>query len=466
MAVYGLGRQLTLAPLYALIGAGAFATMPEVVLQSTSAQNDLVAAAFTGCAVYFIIDGLQRTRVASLALSVVALGLGVGTKPTAFLIVPGVALGALALLWTRRESALHLVPRPVAVMTASLLLASVVGGSWYIGNWRDYGSISGPPEVTQLQQVAHPSLITLVINLVRHANGLIDPAGPAFLTHPTSRIACGITGHVREAITRVAHIPPTNQALEWPGTTYSPYPSCSFSENGSWFGLAGMMAMLAAVAWFVTPIIRRRPDTAWLLAAGSVSWIVCASLLLRWQPWEGRLLCPAMVLSAPLLGLVARSAARRPWGRWAIMAAILYTSLGGLSAALKNPDTPIRAWAAPRTVVQVQQRPLMGPVLDQLRKTVPDHARLGVYTTMDDWIFPLFGPHLDRVVVPLVLPAGARAHPIHLPHVEFIVTHQTSSRVAIVVQSVHGARCHLTWSGRPDQEGTPWSLYRCTPLHG
>ncbi len=113
VAVYGLGRQLTLAPLYALIGAGAFATMPEVVLQSTSAQNDLVAAAFTGCAVYFIIDGLQRTRVASLALSVVALGLGVGTKPTAFLIVPGVALGALALLWTWRGSALHLVPRPL-----------------------------------------------------------------------------------------------------------------------------------------------------------------------------------------------------------------------------------------------------------------------------------------------------------------------------------------------------------------
>src|SRR3712207_6878589 len=45
-AVYGLGRQVGLRPGAALFGAGAFALLPQPVLQSTSAHNDLVVASF------------------------------------------------------------------------------------------------------------------------------------------------------------------------------------------------------------------------------------------------------------------------------------------------------------------------------------------------------------------------------------------------------------------------------------
>ena len=84
IAIGGIARRIGLSVRQALFGALLFATLPVVVLQSATALNDLVFAAFLVCSAYFLFTW---TRV-SLALAALALGLAIGTKITALLGLP------------------------------------------------------------------------------------------------------------------------------------------------------------------------------------------------------------------------------------------------------------------------------------------------------------------------------------------------------------------------------------------
>lgn len=208
----------------------------------------------------------------------------------------------------------------------------------------DYGNPSGPPEVARLQQVSHPSLTTLRVNLLRFAVAFVDPAGPALLNPQTGVSACVLTTEVRAAIVAATRMPAVEPAIEWLGSPYSSAPACIFHEDVSWFGITGWLATFIALIWTVIGLVARRPRLEWLLATGCISFLACASLLLRWQPWQGRLLIIAMVLSSPLLGLVIQRGAALRFGRPFLQLLVLYASATGVSATIDNLAKPIGAW--------------------------------------------------------------------------------------------------------------------------
>ena len=93
VAVFALARRLGLAHREAAFGALLFLTLPVVLLQASTALNDLVVAAPILAASVFLLHDTRRM----LALASLATALAVGTKVTAVVALPvlcGVALAA------------------------------------------------------------------------------------------------------------------------------------------------------------------------------------------------------------------------------------------------------------------------------------------------------------------------------------------------------------------------------------
>lgn len=120
LAIGAVARRIGLDQREALFGALAFATLPVVALQASTALNDIVVASLlVGVLAFVCCD----TR-AGWALAAIALGLAIGTKPTAVLALPVIAAAALFVHTPRRWVAL------MATGLAGLALGSV----WWLVN--------------------------------------------------------------------------------------------------------------------------------------------------------------------------------------------------------------------------------------------------------------------------------------------------------------------------------------------
>jgi len=96
VAIYGISRLINLKARQALFSALIFATLPIVVVQSSTTQNDLVLSFFVITAFYFLISG-------NLAFSALALGLALGTKLTAVFVLPGLVISALVIIKDKKQ---------------------------------------------------------------------------------------------------------------------------------------------------------------------------------------------------------------------------------------------------------------------------------------------------------------------------------------------------------------------------
>jgi 4-amino-4-deoxy-L-arabinose transferase-like glycosyltransferase len=462
LAVYALGRQIGLPIAYAVVSSGLFASMPEVVLQATTEQNDLTMAAFLLCAVYFFASALRDRRAASVLFAALALGLAIGTKPTGVLALPGIALGAAGLLYELKKRKI-VWPHRWTVLAASLLLMGLLSAPWYLANLRDYGTPGGPRGLVSVQLVYPPSLHTFMVNLIRHLTGFLDPAGPLVVLPTTRGAACRIATDVHIWIARTTGSGHLLPALEFPGSSYRPGAVCTFFEDTTWFGLAGPCVVVGALAFLLAGLWVRRVDFAWLLAAGTLAYLVDAALLLRWQPWENRLLIAMMGLGAPLLGVVAQRLYQSVYARPLLFLLLLYAALTGLSAAVDNHAKPFSAWQAPAVTRLVLTRPSMGPVLAAVNRIVPQDTTMGVFLAGDDWEFPLFGAHLDRTLQPLVLPASGQRFPGGTRSFQYLITHRSAAALTSLFQALRPAHCSL----QKQIDGTfsppdPYRLYRCS----
>ena len=98
LAVFGLARLLGASRAQALFAGLVWATFPEIVLEATTTQNDLVAGTLFAAMLYLFFLGLAKQNNGALVLSGVALALGMGTKQTLFFLIPGLGMAVLLAL--------------------------------------------------------------------------------------------------------------------------------------------------------------------------------------------------------------------------------------------------------------------------------------------------------------------------------------------------------------------------------
>ncbi|MBA2451124.1 MAG: glycosyltransferase family 39 protein [Chloroflexi bacterium] len=416
VAVYGLGRQVGFERRAALFGAGAFALLPQAILQSTSTLNDLMVPSFLTTSLYFLLWAVQSGRpIVGLTLAGAAGGLAVGTKLTALLALPGLITAAIVLFGLRRRR--PVLPGFILGGVAAVLL----GGFCYLQTWLVFESLFWPARGPLGQEAPW---VYLAANLPRtlFAFAFADLSGPLAdplaqpLTVPLTRALAA----VGEPLFAVLAIPTLTQGESGPpARQFSFVRPPRVNELYSGVGLVGGLILILALTALCWP--GRSPPGRRLLGWVALSFLILMSALLPWNAVaSGRFLLTACALGAPLLGVLVQGDGA--WRQRLALILVIWSEVTGLYVARANEDKPIPEFAREDRLGLMSFRfPMNEAFFREVDDELGPDGAVGVYGALNDvgqkdqWEYLLFGPRLSRTLLPLVAADYPRRRRLRAP---------------------------------------------------
>jgi hypothetical protein len=415
-AVFSAAARLGFAPRTAAFAALLFGTFPLVALESSTAQNDLVAAALPIAAAALVLGG---SRV-ELSLAGVALGLALGVKLTTAYAVP-IPI-ALALLRGRKDGL-----RVAAAAVASFVLLGMWGFELnlvHTGYLLGHGggrteqqaspSLTGSPttafrvlhdlldlsglglRLTDLLAALALVFAAAVFTLARTRGAAVVPAGLAALAAALPLLVprlVPLVAHGMKIVGEAVRLPVTD-----PATTGAPFfwgIDSGSSEDLSSFGAIGGPALV--LISLVVLARRHRVDRARLIVAAALPlFIVLLALTSKYNLWLSRFLLVPVALAAPLLAVLAR---------WRLPAfAIAFVAVLQLALVhVHNQQKPLMGthpapWnATQQQALQATFRPGYAAAVTRLGR-LPSSTCVGAVLWGDDPGFLLFGSRLQHHV--------------------------------------------------------------------
>jgi hypothetical protein len=388
VGIYGCARRLAFDRPAALFAALLAPTLSLVALESMTTQNDLVVAAYVVAAAYFV----TTNRTAELALFGITLGLALGTKPTAFVAIPFLALLALVSLPRRLL---------VTAAAAALLGFAMLGSYGYVRNTGATGHPTGARVGQPGANIApHVTARGTVSTVMRDLYHFIDLSG----LDVSYRKLLPITGAARRAF-RILHIP-TNP----PESTGYPFAftiNQRANEDLSFFGPLGFLLILPLTFVFAVRWASRRTDAVRGAYALALPIYLLGVALASKYGAQARWFLTGVLLTLPLAAAI--------YSRRALAAAAATIGAVFMALALVHDDTkptglrgttPI--WKLSRPIAQAAQAPAEYEVLIDRMARIPSDATVGVVGDEHDPDYVLYGPKLGRTLVwlPLDDPLG------------------------------------------------------------
>ncbi len=418
VSVFGTARRLGFARDASAFAALMTATLSEVALQSVTTQNDLAVAALVAAGAYFL---LGRSRI-ELTLAGLAIGLAVGTKLTALLALPALALIALAAGGIRRAAAVAACAAAgFAAFGAFIYFQSSVAASTAAGNATTVSG-GGASSVR-----AEPSVVNGVSTAARVLYGFVDlsgfqhvfanetamivllfsvPAGAAVVVRrwaPSIGLAAlvPLVGYLLSragiAMFWLFHIPANpSHATGDARFTFGLHDFAS--ENVSYFGPIGMLLLWPLSVWGCVAWARGRIDRRLgALAAALPIYLVGFVASLSWDAHVGRYFISAVALVMPLAALTYRKPLfARALTVVGVVALVLVHAFNLAKPIGLAGTRPI--WSMSRIEALTLERPGMQPVLERVARKVPRNAHVGLVLDSQDWSYPFFGAELARTV--------------------------------------------------------------------
>ena len=376
--LYAATRRLGFDRATAALVAAFFGLMPEPLLQSATAQNDLLVSFLLVAALLFGATGIIERSAGRLALGSLAGGLAVGTKLYAVFILPAAVLLLGVLIWRVRPPR-----RLVAGGVVGLVVAIAAFGSFnYIQNLhyeRSLTGYSGTPG-GDFVRTGFPQTAARVGWNLLDATGLPQPD---FVADAAGSVARRLFAGVR------------GSGFSIP----SPAIRSDSDEDQSAYGLVGLLL----VAVVIVTIVRRRARP-WqrVLALGALGYFVAYTLTIGYSPEAARYLMPAVALAAPLLAPVVRTRV----GALVVAVLALATVPGTL---LHDIYKPVLSTYGTRTVFaldRLQQQTLdqdatpLVPSIRSLNALVGPHAPLGFVQQDALFDYIVMGEPYGRRMVP------------------------------------------------------------------
>jgi 4-amino-4-deoxy-L-arabinose transferase-like glycosyltransferase len=399
VAIMGLSRLLGANRAQAVFAALLWATLPEIVLQSTTTQNDLVVGAFFTCAVYLLYVGLRSQHNRMLLLSGLGLGLALGTKATGLFLLPGLAATLLMLCLAHGKRCIR---GALAWAGSSLAGFLLLGAYVFALNLFVHGHSLGPSSVVSDIAPSPQSWVTrLSATLPLSVYRTLDLTGlPDFVAEPLHQLKASAGARVFSFLDLPTDFTsaigePGASDLEWRPPVH---------EDFAGFGPLAFLLFIPTMIYRSLVALKAKDPLPPGLAMMSLSLFLAISILSLF-PWENRLLVPAAALGAPLIGRCYRRENRRRLLTWAVIGMALvvigWTTAHNLSKPLVGTR---RVWQMDYIERRALNRSSMEPVLRAVDRLVPLDATLGTVLHGDDWDYPLFGRRFTRRVVPLFPP--------------------------------------------------------------
>jgi hypothetical protein len=428
VAVYGSARRLGFAARPAACAAFLLATFSLFALESTTAQNDLVAAAFPAVAACLLL-GPGRLEP---ALGGLAAGIGLGVKLTTGLVLP--VLVWLAIRHGRRSLAAAIVGGAVGFVAI---------GMWgYVLNYAETGHVLGSGTGV-LEDRASPSYPGSVVTGLYLLYGLMDlsvlsnneiywladvgvlaAAVVAVWAFRARKMSRGVYDVARVALPFFAGLLVLAGAaliadatrlighpLRGPAGALGPLDdSLSHAytriSNGDYSALGplGIVTLIAAPLVAVAAYLRRRADARHLaLACTLPCFLVLVAATTVWTPLAIRFFVVPAALAAPLLAWLF--AGRATIAAYAVVGAITVSLTIAYDQAkpLQSANGFGRPWnLSLNNALRTNSRSDYAAEVTGLDSAVPSGC-LGAIVRESDPIYLLYGLHFQRHVIYLPL---------------------------------------------------------------
>lgn len=416
-SVYGIARRMGCRRYASLFAAAVFALLTENLMQAITTQNDMLLTAFAGCAVYGVMAFRERRQRRYLALAGLAIGIALGIKSSALLVMPCIAIVALYALWNpamRRR-----LPGDVGALTAASLagVALFALPAGYIENWQVYGHPIGPAYVRQLHafEGASPGYMLEhgVNNLLRFGFEFLSLDGmPAFGDVYAAQQA--LRDWPRQLTLALGFDLEMTEATRAP-FSYAKPPYAH--EDMSYWGVFGFGLVLPLVTLALAGVIRA--PAARVLAAGFALFALAQAFSGPYDPWRGRYFTIAGIFATPVVAVWLG----RPhhWLAKALLTAIVMLGcFSGLSAVLGRMNSmPEEVYRMDRVAQLTRNRRAYTEPVCRFEQLVPPDATVAVFFGEDMFEYPLFGEGLTRRLIP-VNPFGLEPRPIP-PDADFLI---------------------------------------------
>jgi len=398
-----LNRSIKSSFLNALI----FLTYPIVIMQGTTAQTDLVVASLIACAFYFLAMGF-RSEKKYLALSGLAIALALGSKQTAFFILPGYLL-LFIFLWAKNRGK-H--PGALGYFLVFFLVFFLAFGSLtYIMNYLHFGGFFGPPGAVESQSAfltIQDKLETLRINPHRLLYNAVDPSG---LPYPMKNYFVKAKAILFSNFMSYFHIELEGTTLTQNQTNFSYLTVPHLTEDEAWFGPLGFVLMSIALLAGLVNGIRKKDPLRFGLFLTTLAYTLCIIMFRPgWDPYQGRYFLSIAVLITPLINLYFSDTKFLRFFRYAsvVMAVFITLTTHLLNeakpvAVFKNNPSLIREtiWNLDRVdKMTLPNRSLRDP-LRSIFSLVPEDSVLGLCIDTGVWDYPFFGEDFSQQIVPI-----------------------------------------------------------------
>lgn len=265
------------------IGLGFAATLPIVVLESMTTQNDLVVAFFILATAFFVFDYTQNNRLASLYLIPLCCACGMMTKGTfLFYALP---FGGYLLISMIRNPAFR--KHIAGFVTVSLLLTLALNVPYWYRTWEIFGSPVGTISSGNKNTFTGPAdYVSSVSKHVFLHLGFVSPGNRYndFLQNELKNL--------HEAMGVPLDIPRLGMPFKMNKLNFNE----DFAHNffGIWLILLGIPLLFFA----------RLPKAAkWYAGLALLSFLIFC-FFISYQTYGSRLHIPFFLLAAPVVGLV------------------------------------------------------------------------------------------------------------------------------------------------------------------
>jgi 4-amino-4-deoxy-L-arabinose transferase-like glycosyltransferase len=401
IAVFGLARALGYSRRAAAYASLIFLGFPLVLLQSTTTQNDLVAAALFAATLFFFVLGIREKDRRALLLSALALGLGLGTKQTFYFLLPGIGILFLAAWFQRRESTSLLREWLIASLGAFLLFGAYMNGI----NLQYFGTPFGPPDLVDRSTGAFtPDAIAgeLTYNIPRFVYQSFDTCG---LPRPYKGYAHKIKARAAQFFLNAIHFDIEGSRYAAPGHEFRLSEVTINEESSAWYGPLSVLLLFPAMLYEGIRSFRRKEFLKTSLALLPTLFLL-VDVVARpgWDPYQGRYFAPAFAAAAPLMSLWFEK--RRPLFEGILTFLALTIAL---VTVLYNPAKPLLGkyadeldiWHRDRIFLSTIQQKNEYPMQKMVESQVPQDAVLGLISPSYCFEYLLFGEHFSRRVIPV-----------------------------------------------------------------
>ncbi len=399
LSIYGITQLGDWTPRQRLFAPLAWMCFPEILLQSSTTQNDLFAAALCVATAYMYFLGSRRRAPVAFFIGGAAAGLAVGAKLTTVLVLPMVLFGSFCM-------AVNQLGRGggVAVVATSLIGGLVFGGPIYLSNLSNFGHPLGRPEwVSLVGNQGSTSKELIVTNLARYGYDFLDPTGlPLSLATRIQGWRAAAGGSIFEFLGIPAR----------PAAERSIYPRFRFDRppiaphpSRSWFGPLGAVLLSGGLLFGIVRGVRRRDGIRLTLASSAVGFSILAAAVLSWNPWAGRHFVIFATIAAPLIGDCWIERSNAAVVRFALVAfCALITAVTLFTNGPRPLIGPRPIWREDRIGQQSAARRPWEAELRGFEELLPEDSSVGFISGPNDWHYPLFGEYLRRRVTPLTQP--------------------------------------------------------------